>query len=172
MVRFLLEHAPRGALGPMAGRSLEDLGLVLDASTEAPRGVLCCDDATPALDAFGTMLARGVSALGVHSAESGALVANLSVSDLRTVLPDRFGVLALPVRAFLELQTAGGFGGARVRGRAAPRLVALRADATLADAMRAIVDNGLHHVFVVDAGGAPLAVVSCSDVLKLLVPSA
>ena len=53
LVRFLLEHAPRGALGPMANRSLEDLGLVLDPSTTEPRGVLCCDDATPALDAFG-----------------------------------------------------------------------------------------------------------------------
>lgn len=170
-MRFLLEHAPRGALGPMAGRSLEDLGLVLDASTTAPRGVLCCDEATATLDAFGMMLAHGVSALGVRSCDSGALVANLSLSDLRTVLPDRFGVLALPVRAFLELQTAGGFSGARVRGRAAPRLVAVRADATLTDAMRAIVDHGLHHVFVVDADGSPQAVVSTTDVLRLLVPS-
>ena len=171
-MRFLLEHSPRGALGPMANRSLEDLGLVLDASTMQPRGVLCCDDATPALDAFGLMLSRGVTALGVRSSTSGALVANLSASDLRTVLPHRYGVLSLPVRAFLELQAAGGFGGARVRGHAAPRLVAVRADATLADAMRAIVDHGLHHVFVVDADGAPLAVVSCTDVLKLLVPAA
>ena len=172
LVRFLLEHSPRGAMGPMANKSLEDLGLVLDSATMEPRGVLCCDDATPALDAFGLMLSRGVSALGVRSATSGALVANLSVSDLRTVLPDRFGTLALPVRAFLELQTAGGFSGARVRGHAAPGLVTVRADATLTDAMRAIVDHGLHHVFVVDADGAPLAVVSCTDVLKLLVPSA
>ena len=172
IVRFLLEHIGRGAMGPMANHSLEDLGLVLDAATMQPRGVLCCDDATPALDAFGMMLSRGVSALGVRSAETGALVANLSVSDLRTVLPDRFGVLALPVRAFLELQTAGGFGGGRVRGHAAPQLVAVRADATLADAMRAIVEHKLHHVFVIDDQGAPLAVVSCTDVLKLLVPSA
>jgi CBS domain-containing protein len=172
LVRFLLEHSPRGALGPMANRSLEDLGLVLDSTTMEPRGVLCCDDATPALDAFGLMLSRGVSALGVRSSTSGALVANLSISDLRTVLPDRFGTLALPTRAFLELQAAGGFGGARVRGTAAPRLVTVRADAALTDAMRAIVDHGLHHVFVVDADGAPLAVVSCTDVLKLLVPTA
>jgi CBS domain-containing protein len=172
LVRFLLEHAPRGAMGPMANRSLEDLGLVLDTSSKEPRGVLCCDDATPALDAFGLMLSHGMSALGVRSSHSGALVANLSVSDLRIVLPDRFGVLALPVRAFLELQTAGGFGGSHVRGHAAPRLVTVRADATLMDAMRAIVDHGLHHVFVVDADGAPLAVVSCTDVLKLIVPSA
>ncbi len=201
VVRFLLEHASRGALGPMAARSLEDLGLVLDPATLQPRcarpdgarrhalrahallvlthrawpqprhdlgsGVECVDGATPALDAFGVMLARGVSALGVLDAE-GRLAANLSASDLRAVLPDRFGVLAQPVHRFLELQCAGGTSGAR-RARGA---VAVRGDATLEEAMRAIVQLQLHHVFVVDERGAPQALVSTTDVLRLLVPAA
>ncbi len=37
MVRFLLEHVPKGALGPLASRSLEDLGLVIDPETMQPR---------------------------------------------------------------------------------------------------------------------------------------
>jgi hypothetical protein len=39
VVRHLLEHAPRGALGPMTNRSLEDLGLVIDPQTMQPRCV-------------------------------------------------------------------------------------------------------------------------------------
>ena len=39
VVRFLMEHAARGALGPMANRSLEDLGLVVDPRTGQPRYV-------------------------------------------------------------------------------------------------------------------------------------
>jgi CBS domain-containing protein len=137
-------------------------------------GVECVDGGTPALDAFGTMLARGVSAMGVLN-EEGRLVANLSPSDLRAVLPDHFGVLALPVHRLLELQAGGGFGGyasragtagARARSRG---VICVKADATLADAMKAIVGHGLHHVFVVDDQQAPLAVVSTTDVLRLLV---
>ena len=168
MVRFLLEHAPRGALGPLGSASLEDLGLVLSPDTLQPRGVECISGATPTLDAFGTMLARGVSALGILG-EDGRLISNLSASDLRCVLPDRFGVLAQPVLRFLELEAAGGLGAPRRAGKRG--VVAVKADATLLDAMRAIVAHGLHHVFVVDDQHVPLAVVSNTDVLRLLVPN-
>lgn len=131
----------------------------------ATSGVLCVDGATPALDAFGALRAHGVSALGVLS-DDGRLVDNLSVSDLRCVLPDRFGVLAAPLRCFLELEAVGaGAGGAHGAG---PRgVVSVRPDATLLDALHALCAHGLHHVFVVDGDGAPLAVVSTADVLRL-----
>ena len=131
--------------------------------------MFCVDGDTPALDAFGALLARGLSAAGVvRSAHDATLVANLSISDLRAVLPDRFGVLALPVHRFLELNVAGGLGASRAAG--SPRgVVSVKRDATLEAAMRAIVAHRLHHVFVVDDAGVPLAVVSTTDVLRLLV---
>jgi hypothetical protein len=39
IVRHLLQHSTLGALGPMANRSLEDLGLVTDPRTMQPRCV-------------------------------------------------------------------------------------------------------------------------------------
>jgi CBS domain-containing protein len=129
------------------------------------------DGGTPALDAFGALLTRGVSALGILN-ENGQLIANLSASDLRVVLPDRFGVLAQPVHRFLALECAGGLGVTRGSGgvRKTGGVITVRADATLEDAMRAIVAHGVHHVFVVSDAQAPLAVVSTTDVLRLLVP--
>jgi CBS domain-containing protein len=138
------------------------------------RGVECVDGGTPALDAFGALLTRGVSALGVLN-ENGQLIANLSLSasDLRVVLPDRFGVLAQPVHRFLALECAGGLGVTRGTGgvRKTGGVITVRADATLEDAMRAIVAHNVHHVFVVSDAQAPLAVVSTTDVLRLIVPT-
>ncbi len=45
--------------------------------------------------------------LHVQRAGHGALVGNLSVSDLRGILPEHFSVLAQPVMTFLEMRRAG-----------------------------------------------------------------
>ena len=44
IVVFLLQHAACGALGPLGGRSLEDLGLVIDPDTLQPRCAGCCSE--------------------------------------------------------------------------------------------------------------------------------
>ena len=156
VVRFLISHASE--MGPLQHRSLGELGLVYSSDGVSPRGVECVDGATPALDAFGILSARGLSALGVVDDE-GKLTANLSPSDLRCVLPDSWGVLARPLRSMLELQCCGGTG---KRG-----LVVCMPDTCLLDAMKRISETKLHHIFVVDSTGAPLAVVSTTDILRL-----
>jgi hypothetical protein len=51
---------------------------------------------------------KGLSGLGVTQEPGGPLLANLSLSDLRGLTPDRFGALALPLGSFLLLQKGHG----------------------------------------------------------------
>lgn len=70
-------------------------------SEQAPlQGEPACVTAdTPALAAFAALRREQRSALGVTASPGGALLGNLSVSDLRGLRPERWGALALPVRA-------------------------------------------------------------------------
>lgn len=52
----------------------------------------------PALVAFAALRRSQGGALGVVASEGGALLGNLSVSDLRGLRPEHYGALALPVR--------------------------------------------------------------------------
>lgn len=56
----------------------------------------------PALIAYQKMLDAGVSGAAVV-ADTGELIANLSLSELRSIQPEHFGALALPVGEFLAL---------------------------------------------------------------------
>lgn len=80
-------------LPALAGASVASLGL-------GARRVEGVGAETPALDALAAMRAARVSALAVLG-EDGALIGNFSVSDLRSILAEHFGSLALPVGEFL-----------------------------------------------------------------------
>lgn len=170
--------------GPVLSRTLAELGL-------GAGGVACVAADEPALGAFARLSGLGASCVGVCDG-GGALVAALSASDLRAVLPCHWGVLAMPVRPMLELQCGAGWG---LLPRPGGGAVTLRPGATLGDAVGLMVAHSIHHVFVrfirppsskrplaprrlthslalthpskvVDAEQAPLGVVSTTDVLR------
>lgn len=58
----------------------------------------CVTADVPALVAFAALRRSQGGALGVVTSEGGALLGNLSVSDLRGLRPEHYGALALPVR--------------------------------------------------------------------------
>lgn len=62
---------------------------------------MCAGMDTPTHGVFAVMYANRVSAVGITNGE-GDLVANLSASDLRRILPQHFSLLALPVGHFLS----------------------------------------------------------------------
>lgn len=85
-------------------RDLEDLAARPVLSLlPAQQGVFSVLASTPAIDAFARMHEAGLSAAAVVTdRESQALVANLSISDLRGIpSPESFGVLAMPCIEFL-----------------------------------------------------------------------
>ncbi len=58
--------------------------------------VLCTAPDVSAFEAMLSMSEKGISALAVVS-DTGKLIGNFSLSELRTIMADHFGSLALPV---------------------------------------------------------------------------
>ena len=195
VVAWALQHADQ--LGALPQRSLAELGLAGGGGgdDEPPREeVVCVTTAMPTHVAFGTAVHRNVSAVGVTDAASGALVANLSLSDFRTLSTHDFGSLALPVGEYLvhrhnlsvpsedegageHAEAAAGSGAARsVRIRdpwaralhAAHAAVMLRPEATFLRLLEALVGAHVHRAYVADENLTPLAVVTHTDVLAVL----
>jgi len=96
MIRFLFNHLED--LGALADTTVTDLGFVSGTS-----GVVTVRPETPALDAMVLMEERGISAVAVTNT-AGAIIGNFSVSELRTIMAEHFGSLALPVGEFLALE--------------------------------------------------------------------
>ena len=166
-----------------------------DGSPDAParEEVVCVPTTMPTHVAFATAVHRRVSAVGVTDAASGALVANLSQSDFRAFGAHDFGSLALPVGEFLvhrhnlsvpSADEAAGEGGASATS-SSPRspairdpwaralhgarcAVALRPADSFLQLLEALVARRVHRVYVADEALEPLAVVTHTDVLAVL----
>ena len=162
VIRHLYLHAQlKPGLGRlMAQVTVEQAGLCRGRSVVAVPGV------TPAHAAFATMYSSRVSAVGIMSADA-QLVSTLSASDLKRILPEQFGLLALPVLDFLrEIGQQGA--GARAGGAPpAPRLLTCEPQTALLEVVRLLATTGRHRVYVLGPGGKwPLAVVTATDILR------
>lgn len=136
----------------------------------------------PALEAFGFMARDHKSSLGL--VDGGKLVANISVSDLRGLAPEDFPLLLLPAGEFVAVRNGAGgvtkdeaLAGKRVPGAqeggyaavfAASPVVTVSNTSTLEEVMATLVTRGLHRVYVVDASGAPVSIVTLTDLLRLV----
>ena len=174
LIRFL--HAHVAELGPLASASVTALGLAQpDLFVFYTSGRVCT------LRTLVELSEHGLSAAGVVN-DDGALVGNLSVSDLRDVPCDKYGLLALPVLEFLAVQ-------AGCRKPRAP--ITVTPDSTLRDVLERMITEArtggaamsriflhvdasplpqdVHHVYVVPVTGLqqPLGVITPTDVLYL-----
>ena len=153
---------------------------------------------TPTVIVLDKIHKERLSGIGIvgSASENAPLLANLSVSDLRGLLPERFGALALPVGAFLLLMhpdaamsgTSGTTGSETVRvvyedalldqfpaavkeGRweeALQRLplVACSPETSLREVLEVLVGQGKHRVYCVDEKGCAVGVITPTDVLR------
>lgn len=96
MVKFLYSRLEE--LGPLGDATVTDLGFVTGTD-----GVVTVRPETPALDAMVLMEERSISAVAVVNAQGG-IIGNFSISELRTIMAEHFGSLALPVGEFLALE--------------------------------------------------------------------
>jgi len=149
LVRHLHAHAEQ--LGPLRSARVGDL--MLGASP-----VACVRADTPALDAFRAMFDGHVSAAGILS-PAGTLIGNLSISDLRGLLPHQYGRLALPVVQYVAEQHAESL-----------ILVAVAPTSTLFSVLDRMVHARVHHVYVVDDEGRPICMITPTDILRLVTP--
>ncbi|KAI8465902.1 MAG: hypothetical protein J3K34DRAFT_524964 [Monoraphidium minutum] len=178
VIAFLCRRAD--GLGPLAGRSLVQLGL-------GAKAVVCVPGEMSTINAFATMAANRVSCVGAnrvscvgviaHDGAAGTLGGHLSSSDLRGLLPQHFPALALPVMQFLSLKASSGWPHAAApRGApgAAPanewglkghealsraHVISCGADTTLRAALQLIAANRRR----------PVSLVTLTDLLRALV---
>ena len=193
-VRYLAVKADE--LGDMADASLEDIGLCRGGSAAAATAVSMTETerkkkplvtvppTTPAIEAFARMCEARVSGVGVLD-DRGSLIANLSVSDVRCIQPEHFGILGLPTAEFLALlhgTSYAGFSGAGAPSefasnpffakmneggfrRTGPYLVTATPETRFRELLRSFLTHGVHRVYVCE-GGKPVDVVTLTDALR------
>jgi CBS domain-containing protein len=143
VARWLLARV--ACLGALATRTLAEAGW-------AGRGVVCVRPDTPAIDALATMRAHGIAGLAIvdgggsagggGSSGSGAMIATFALPDLRSLVAEHLGALALPAGEFL----------ARSRGR---EFWGVSAEASAASARPSIPDGDAAPTAGDEATGPP-----------------
>lgn len=103
VIRWILEHADD--LGDIRDASIEDLGLLT-----GTKPVVSVSPFDPCILAFDKMTRASVSGSPVVT-EEGEAIANLSISDLRGLTAEHFGLLALPVAEYIALKNGVQFVG-------------------------------------------------------------
>ncbi|KAI8472445.1 MAG: hypothetical protein J3K34DRAFT_467412 [Monoraphidium minutum] len=183
IVRFLSMN--RGQLGPLAKQTCRELGW-------CPKQVVAVTPDVSAIEAMALMNEKHISAVAVVDSV-GKIIGNFSVSEMRTIMAEHFGALALPVGEFLALEHGTEFVGYRritddgvkatpghrfVTDRVArtrPRtpgeevgqaLVLVRPDTPFSDVVDRIVAHRIHRVYVIDEDEKPVGCATCTDVLR------
>lgn len=175
IMRFLYTHSQE--LGPIADKSIIEVGLL----TGRPP-VFTVDPHVPTLLAFHAMAQQGISGAPVVTAE-GDLVANISISDLRSLTPEHFGVLALPVAEFLAVSHGTAYLGYATDKQRHPffgsdeknkgediALYMVTPTATLKTLLERLVTKHIHRVYVVEDEKKPKvqAILTPTDILRLV----
>jgi 5'-AMP-activated protein kinase regulatory gamma subunit len=96
MIKFIFDHLDE--FGSVSNETAEALGFV-----RGQDHVVKVSPDCPAIDAMMLMEERDISAVAVTNAV-GAIIGNFSISELRNIMSEHFGSLALPVGEFLALE--------------------------------------------------------------------
>lgn len=107
VISFLYAHVD--AYKDLASSTVSELGFV-----RGQNRVLTVRPETPALDAMVLMEEKSISAVAVVNS-SGSIIGNFSISELRTIMAEHFGSLALPVGEFLALEHGTEYAGYAVQ---------------------------------------------------------
>lgn len=113
----------------------------------------------PAIAAFELIHDLGVHGIAVVDAETGALVGNLSASDLRVIgsKDHSWSTLHLPCGEFVATAR---------KDSHIKQILAVHRDATFYDVVKLFKAQRAHRIYVVDDKNIPFGVVSTIDLLK------
>ncbi len=152
-------------LAPVAHVPLSDFLAAAHPGGAAPTPITL-PAATPTRDAIHTLVSHRVWGVPVVD-DCGAVVANFSVSDVRHLARAGEGAesaLARPVLAFLQGRHAATTGGP---GDSLSPVVVHGTD-TVSMAIQLLAEGHLHRIFVVDGARRPVAVLTLTDVMRVL----
>ncbi|KAJ3211291.1 hypothetical protein HDU67_004633 [Dinochytrium kinnereticum] len=115
--------------------------------------VFTATEGETAIEGYARMAANKVAALPVVS-KDGIVVDTLSASDLRGMSAGTLENVKLPVSGFVKLSPTH-----------KESTISVSSTDTLYDAFKKIVENDIHRVWILDATGKPVGVVSQSDII-------
>jgi len=179
IIRWLGKQLVGGRLGTLPEATLADLRLV-------PKPVVCVSADDQTIEAIDKVLRAGLPAAGVHNgAGHNALVGSLELADLKGIMADKLGMLALPVGEFLAVKydtvwsSCHGAGAVDKSGLVRREtllqqrtLVRCAQHDTFGQLLKAFVEHHARCVFVMDEHSVPLSVVTPTDVLRLITADA
>jgi CBS domain-containing protein len=174
IIRWLAKQmGTPGALGLLPEATRRDLRLV-------PKPVVCVGADDPTLEALDKILKAGLPAAGVVN-EQGHLVGALELADLKGIMADKLGTLALPVGEFLALRhqtvwsSCHGASALDEHGLARREtmlqqhtLVRCAPHDTFGQLLHLFLARHARCVFVTDADSMPLSVVTPTDIMRII----
>jgi len=118
-----------------------------------------------AIDAFNLIYSKKVSAVAVVD-ENGALVGNISVSDLKLIGYNAklLSRLFYPIEEFLKVITAN----KEACRHTFKGILAVQKDSTMGEVVQKLVSTRTHRVYMIDADQKPIGVISNLEVLKAI----
>jgi len=125
--------------------------------------VVTCHNSTPTLDCFLKMAEKNLTAIGIVD-DSGVLVGNLSVSDIKgfELFFADFKDLLQPVSDFLSTIR-------KKQGRPANFVVAATLNTSVKDLVERMNQEIIHRIYVVDNDYKPIGIFTLTDLLKGLI---
>ncbi|PNH12790.1 SNF1-related protein kinase regulatory subunit gamma-1-like [Tetrabaena socialis] len=174
VVKLLAEHKDKLEL--VMDKTLEDLEIF-------EGSVFTVHASATALEAFHHMALDHKSCLGIVD-NTGKLIGNVSVSDLRFLGPQHWGLLSLTVAEFSVVAAGKGpspeeaIKGTRVAGAADNKwsevlkvlpLPTLKPSSTFGQLLETMAAQGLHRIYITDDDGKPVSIVTLTDVLREII---
>ncbi|GFR43787.1 hypothetical protein Agub_g4904 [Astrephomene gubernaculifera] len=171
VVKLLSEHKDKLEL--VQDKTLEELEIFTGS-------VFTIHASAPALEAFRYMAVDHKSCLGIVD-NTGKLIGNVSVGDLRFLRAQNYGLLLSPVAEFVATVWGKGpsqeevLAGTRVPGAAEGRwadvlketaLTTLKPSSTFGALLELMASQNLHRIYIVDEDGKPVSIVTLTDVLR------
>jgi CBS domain-containing protein len=148
VIQFLARHINH--FGRIATTTIEKIGLGFQT-------VLYVNPEVRAIHAFYQMWFHKVSGVAVVDG-NGALLANLSVTDLKGLSQENFPSLLDPVLEFIDKQ---------VKYKKIPPIT-VTPDTTFETVVLKIAATGVHRLWIMDKDKKPVGLVSLTDVMNLL----
>jgi CBS domain-containing protein len=147
IINFIVSKG--GLCGSKMAKRINEAGL-------APLGVATVLESNNVIAVLRYMRDYKIGGVGIVDS-FGRLVANFSATDLLGLTADKFPMLALPVKEFLQ----------RIHGSIKEPVVTSSVD-TIANLMNKFVDHKIHRVYIVDNQMIPIGVISMTDIMQFL----
>jgi len=150
ILKWLHEKIDTDQFKDMADLTLQDFNYKF-------KPLVSVKDSQNVLRALGELTEEEVNAVAIVDEASGRLVGNFSGSDLRATVKEKFPSFLKSVSEFLDENSPESL-----------KPIVARMDTKLVDIIKELVENKIHHVWVVDNDFKPLGCMSTTDVIKII----